>query len=255
MSKRLLLINLVLAVVAALVVADLVRELSGSRRLPAAPVPRVVPSAPAGDGTAAAPATVAPDARPQWNVIATRSLFNPSRTEAPTTPAVAAAPPPKLFLHGVVLDDGRSRAFLEDATSKKVFGYAIGDQIGGGRIETISADRVVIARPEGKVDVLLRDPSKPQPPAQPAVAGATPGLVPGAPVPAGSIPVSGRSNPFQNLIPPPATPPPTPPTPGQTVTPPSPQQPQRLFQGVSPDFFRRAPNPGNPEGTRPNQGG
>ena len=98
-----------------------------------------------------------PDQRPLYNVIAARSLFNPSRTETAAAPATAAAAAPKLFLHGVVLDDTRSRAFIEDPTSKKVFAYTVGDSGAGGKLETIKSDRVVIARPEGPVELLLRD--------------------------------------------------------------------------------------------------
>src|SRR5262249_3212205 len=142
MSRRFLLINVILVAVSALIVVDLVRELSASRRLPSAPVPRIVQPGPAAPGASAA-APAAADRRDQWNVIATKSLFTPSRPEPTAASAVAAAPPPpKLYLHGVVLDEGRSRAFLEDASTKKVFGYAIGDQIGGGRVDAISADRV-----------------------------------------------------------------------------------------------------------------
>jgi hypothetical protein len=60
--------------------------------------------------------------------------------------------------------DGRtSRAYPEDPVAKRPFGYAIGDTVSGGRLQSISADRVVIARPEGLVEVLLQDPAKPGP--------------------------------------------------------------------------------------------
>jgi hypothetical protein len=39
----------------------------------------------------------------------------------------------------------------------------MGDTVVGGRLQSISADRVVIARPEGLVEVLLQDPAKPRP--------------------------------------------------------------------------------------------
>jgi len=39
-----------------------------------------------------------------------------------------------------------------------VSGYSVGDAIGGGKIQKIADDRVLIARPEGMVEVLLQDP-------------------------------------------------------------------------------------------------
>jgi hypothetical protein len=68
-----------------------------------------------------------------------------------------------------MIDGDKSRAYLEEPPAKRVFGYAVGDTIAGGRLDSIRPDRVVIARPEGPVEVLLHDPSKPKPVA-PAVA-------------------------------------------------------------------------------------
>ena len=158
-----------------------------------------------------------PDQRPLYNVIAARNLFNPSRTETAAAPATAAAAAPKLFLHGVVLDDTRSRAFIEDPTSKKVFAYTVGDSGAGGKLETIKSDRVVIARPEGPVELLLRDPSRPQP-TPPAAA---PAAAPGRPGPAGTRPPATPLSPFLGAtpMPPPATAAPAPDTPARAPGP------------------------------------
>jgi len=93
-------------------------------------------------------------------VIPARNLFNPGRSETATAPAVAVAKP---ILHGVVITGAKSRAFLEDPAAKRVAGYSVGDTVGGGRIQKIADDRVVIARPEGLLEVLLKDPTKPRP--------------------------------------------------------------------------------------------
>jgi hypothetical protein len=93
-------------------------------------------------------------------VIAAQNLFNPARSE---TAGAAALPVVKPILHGVVIDGTKSRAFLEDPAVKRVSGYSVGDSVSGGRIQTIADDRVVIARPEGMMEVLLQDPSKPRP--------------------------------------------------------------------------------------------
>jgi hypothetical protein len=68
----------------------------------------------------------------------------------------------KSILHGVVIDGARSRAYLDDPVAKRVFGYAVGDTVAGGRLERILDDRVVIRGPAGVVEVLLQDPTKPQ---------------------------------------------------------------------------------------------
>jgi len=97
-------------------------------------------------------------------------------------------------LHGVVLREGAPIAYLEDPLTKRIAGYRIGDPIAGGTVQTISADAVVIARPDGVVDVRLRDPSKPRPPA-PAAGGQPP--VQGQPIPGvqGLPPVPGAVQP------------------------------------------------------------
>jgi hypothetical protein len=124
-------------------------------------------------------------------VIATRNLFSPTRTETPGTGVTGgpAIPVVKPSLHGVVLRDGAPIAYLEDPLTKRIAGYRIGDPIAGGTVQTISADAVVINRPDGAVDVRLRDPSKPRP-AIPPAAGQP--LVPGQTVTPGQQPVPGQ---------------------------------------------------------------
>src|SRR5207244_4056052 len=86
-------------------------------------------------------------------------------------------------LHGIVIESSRSRAFLEDPSVKRVAGYVVGDPVAGGTLQRITNDRVIIARPEGLIEVLLQDPTKPRPTlAAPSV----------APVPAGAPPVLGQ---------------------------------------------------------------
>ena len=192
MSRRVLALNVLLGLLGALCAAGLIRELLTPLPLPPPPTPRA----------AAAPA--APNPAPMavsaggYGTIASRNLFNPSRSEAPAGPVVAAGPKP--LLHGVVMDGATSRAYLEDPTVKRTFGYAVGDTVGGGRVQSISQDRVVIARPDGLVEVLLQDPAKPKP-AVPAAAAATttPPAVPAVPgVPASRIPAAPAAPPRAN---------------------------------------------------------
>src|SRR5438093_3386148 len=190
MPRRLLAVNVVLAGVSLLCVSLIVKQLIGSR--PAAPSRSRPPAA-----ALAAPQSAAGSPRlpaQAYSVIATRNLFSPTRSEMPGAgmaggPAVNVVKP---SLHGVVLRDGAPIAYLEDPLTKRIAGYRIGDPIAGGTVQTISADAVVIARPDGVVDVRLRDPSKPRPPA-PTPAGQQP--VPGQPPVPGQFPVPGGVQP------------------------------------------------------------
>ena len=247
MSRRLLALNVVLAGVSAVCIALVVKQLATSR---ATPPPRSRPpvaapggSAPAGD----------PRLPPQaYNVIAARNLFSPTRTETagPATASNAPSLVAKPSLHGVVLREGSPIAYLEDPLTKRIAGYRIGDPIAGGTVQTISADAVVITRPDGMVDVRLRDPSKPRPAPTP------PAGQPGAP---GQQPIPGQSPggqlPNQGLVPVPGGPQPLPPRaftpsgsplpPGQPMPPPaSIQQPTPGGQPIPLPFGRPAPSLG-----------
>lgn len=178
MSKGLGILNLGLGLVACLLVAGLARELLAAHPLPLSPGPRAARPVPA---PAAAPVTE-PASAAADGVIAAKNLFSPSRSDTPAGPVVA--PGPKPVLHGVVMDGPKSRAYLEDPVAKRTFGYAVGDTVGGGRVESIAADRVVIGRGDGVVELLLHDPSKPRPPpAATAQVPAPPSAV--APAPTG----------------------------------------------------------------------
>lgn len=163
--------NVLVAALGCVLAAGLVYQLSTERPLPAAPARRSSQSAMEAKGHPDKPR--APIAA--YSQIATKNLFSPGRSE---TVAVAAmvAPGSKPILHGVVVDGDRSRAFLEEPPARHVFGYSVGDIIAGGRLQTISPDRVVIVRPEGSVEVLLQDPSKPKEVATPTTGPAGDGV-------------------------------------------------------------------------------
>ena len=190
--RRFLALNVLLGLLAALCAAGLIRELTP---LPLPPPPTSRAAAPA---AVSVPAPTPAGSAGGYGVVATRNLFSPSRSEAPAGPVVAAGPKP--LLHGVVMNGAKSRAYLEDATVKRTFGYAVGDAVSGGRVQSISQDRVVIARPDGLVEVLLQDPAKPKL-ATPAAAAALtpPPAVPPAPgVPASRVPAAPTVPPRAN---------------------------------------------------------
>lgn len=233
MPRRLLVLNVVLGLVSLAFAVGIVRSLLVKRPLPGPTVARTAVAPP--PAVSAAPTELGPEA---FAAIAAQNPFNPGRSETATTASVAVVKP---ILHGIVIQGAVSRAFLEDPSVKRVSGYSVGDTVGGGRIQKIADDRVVIARPEGMVEVLLQDPSKPRPaPAAAAVPVVTavpgqpaPGLAPPAPPDRGT-PTSMIPGP---LVPPPLTPQVAPvPAPG-TV----PGQPPTI-----PSQLRRRPLPSQP---------
>jgi len=256
MPSRLRVINVVLAGISLVCVGLIVKQLVGT------PPTVASRSRPPADGPAASPG-----AEPQrlpaqaYSMIASRNLFSPTRTETPGT-GLAGGPTinvVKPSLHGVVLRDGAPIAYLEDPLTKRIAGYRIGDPIAGGTVQTISADAVVIARPDGVVDVRLRDPSKPRPPAPtPAGQQPVPGQlpVPGQPPVPGQFPVPGGVQPpTPQPMPGVLGPAPRVPPPGPQVIPPGQTAPgfpsPAPFPRPSPSLGRRLPaapiDPNNPQ--------
>jgi len=211
LSTRALALNVILAGLAAFFAVSLVRDLTHSRPLPAPSALRR-PQAPA-SALGPTESAMAGETLGAYNVIVAKHLFNPSRSEATAAAATPTLPPPvKPMLLGVVVDGPKSRAYLEDPGTKRVFGYQLGDTVVGGRLDQITDDKVVIVRPDGPMEVLLRDPSKPKP--APPAAGA-PGRAPQATAPPRPENLSGAGRP------------PVPPRPTRRLPTEQPQEPQR----------------------------
>jgi hypothetical protein len=234
MPKKLLIVNALLIAIAAGSTAYIARQLA---------VPMPMPVLKDRPGAAATTSPVPVDdtrgaGAGAYNTVATRNLFSPTRSEAPPTTGTASASPavkPNLF--GVVLREGAPIAYLEDPTTKRVAGYRVGDNVAGGTVQTISADTVVINRPDGKLDVRLRDPARPRPASVPAAAG----LVPGGQVGQPGVPVA----PMPGVIPPVASPGVTP-APGVPVLPQQPGVAQPTVPGMlTPQTPGRRPLPPN----------
>jgi hypothetical protein len=248
MPRKFAALNVVLAALSAVLIAYIVRQLVaptplpvGGRRAAATtvvPPPVETPRAPAG----------------AYTVVAARNLFNPSRSDSGAGITTTAAMPmvrPNLF--GIVVRDGGSIAYLEDPVTKRVVGYRVGDKVIGGTVQTIKSDSVVIERPEGPVDVRLRDPGRPRAVAAPGTGGAMPQLPgmgqpsqPAAAVLPGVIPPATAS-PLPAQVPQPQVPQ-TVQQPGAAGTPPAmitpPVGPRRP---LPPNLLRRMP-PGAGDG-------
>jgi hypothetical protein len=183
-TRRLVLLNVLVVLLGCLFAAAVAREIMTPRPLPPAGAPRsAAPAAVAAPAPRAAP----PVGSGAYLGIVSKNLFSPSRSEGPGASITVG---PKPVLQGVVMDGPRSRAYLEDPSAKRTYGYAVGDSVAGGRVQSINGDRVIISRPDGRIEVLLQDPDKPKPepetPAPMPPGGAPPG-VPGqggAPAPA-----------------------------------------------------------------------
>jgi hypothetical protein len=189
MPKKLLIINALLLAIAIGSVVFIVRHLAEPMPMPQATrrPPVTAPAKPE------EPPSPGPGA---YGTVAARNLFSPTRTEAPAPAVTAAASPaikPNLF--GVVLREGAPIAYLEDPSTKRVAGYRVGDNVAGGTVQTISSEGVVITRPDGKLDVRLRDPARPRPAPVPAaaVAPGASGVQPGSAALPGVIPPAGAA--------------------------------------------------------------
>lgn len=223
MPRRLLVLNVLLAAIAVGAGAFIVSEVTTP--------PRTAPLRARTSPEATAPAPPAEKAPPApagaYSAVASRNLFSPTRTEAPVASQASrqAAAMPKPTLHGVVLRDGTPVAYLEDPMTKRVAGYRLGDSVAGGTVKAINADHVVLNRPEGAVDVRLRDPAKPRPAAPPGTAGQPTRQPPGSSGTASGTVIPGQPA-FQ---------------PGQTLQPGQvPIPPRRM---LPPNVLRRVPPP------------
>jgi hypothetical protein len=110
---------------------------------------------------------VAQNSRPRgvYDVIATRTLFHPDRSEPTRSDANTQIlpPAPTLALYGVVITGDTRLAYLQDLATKQILGYKTGEKLAGGQVERIEFDRVVIMRAEGPLELMLHRPKEPRP--------------------------------------------------------------------------------------------
>jgi type II secretory pathway component PulC len=103
--------------------------------------------------------------RSSYDVIATRNLFDPNRSDAKNLTAIVETLPPAstLLLHGVVISEDTRHAYLEDTATKRIVDYKIGDRVAGGEVQQIEPDRVIIMRAGGPIEVKLHDANRSRP--------------------------------------------------------------------------------------------
>jgi len=157
MSRPVLVLNILMA---GLSVFFLVRIADAVFR-PGPALPLRVASSPAPVNVAVADSS---RSRTAYDLIPARNLFHPDRAQPKRSDALGALPvAPALLLYGVVWSEENPIAYVEDPTSKKIFGYKTGDAMAGGYIERIEMDRIIIHRQDGPLEVMLRAPNKPRP--------------------------------------------------------------------------------------------
>jgi len=190
MSRSLLALNILLAGLSLFFVIRITDMVL--RHGPALPI-RVASSASSAISVSL-PMAAGPRSSAADDLIAARNLFHPDRAQPKRSDAlVGVSPAASLMLYGVVGSEDNPLAYVEDPSTKKIFGYKRGDAMAGGFIERIEPDRIVIQRTGGPVEILLRAPNKPRAPVSevPPVAS-TPTLPPSQPTPAPTDGSQGR---------------------------------------------------------------
>jgi colicin import membrane protein len=129
---------------------------------PPAPAAGVTTSGGAGRSGGGSPA--APGAAPPASGSATSASGPAPAAPEPRARSAPGATEP-LRLQGIVMVDGVAVAYIEEPAARPVRGYRVGDPVGDGRVEAISADTVVIRRPSGQVELKITP--RPGAPAKP----------------------------------------------------------------------------------------
>jgi hypothetical protein len=163
MSPPLLVLNLFMAGLSVFFVITIVHSpLAPDSRAPSLITGRALAVAASREHDLAAPR---PPRGGAYDVIATRNLFDPNRSDAKNLGAIVETPPPTAApaLYGVVISEDTRLAYLEDPTTKRIVGYKIGDKLAGGQVQRIEPDRVVIMRAGGVTEVMLHDATRPLP--------------------------------------------------------------------------------------------
>jgi hypothetical protein len=84
--------------------------------------------------------------------VAIGSRPSAAQTAAPRAASQAEGPAPRLI--GVVIgQDGRGRAYLQDAQTGSVRAYEVGEAVGDARVVAIEPDRVVLDRSGSRIDI------------------------------------------------------------------------------------------------------
>lgn len=148
-----------------------------------------------------------------YAVIGDQNLFHPERIVPPEKKEEKAVPKPDLILYGTLITDQISIAFVEDRKAprttpgrgKRQTTLHKGDQLSGYILREIEANRIVFAKGEEKIVVLLEDGEKRKTATETQISPATSGMMPGIPQPLASSPakagmISGSSQQATPLV-------------------------------------------------------
>jgi len=94
---------------------------------------------------------------PDYNVIAQKDLFRPSRSIPPVVQEKVEQFIPSPKLYGTIITNNEKGAILEDPISKVKRFYHINDTIAGFTVSDVQEDKVVLLRGEKKTEVKLRE--------------------------------------------------------------------------------------------------
>lgn len=188
-------------------------------------------------------------------VVADQNLFHPERKIPPEKKEEAALPKPDFILFGTLITPNLKMAYLEDKKApvstpgrgKRQVALKKGESLSGYTVKEIMANKVIMARGEETLTVLLEDPKAPKTreagvatSSQPQAPGA-PGT-PGKPAPMSQPQAPQMGQPSKQPI-----------SPGQGAFPGMPVTPTPMPSGIGPPPMPSAPPGGGTSPTFPSR--
>ncbi|MHB8770468.1 MAG: hypothetical protein ACYC7J_05690 [Syntrophales bacterium] len=188
-----------------------------------------------------------------YAVVSDKNLFHPERKIPSEKQPEKTVPKPDVYLHGTLITEDGSIAFIEDRKApystpgrgKRQTVLKKGDVLSGYTLGEIAANRIVFFKGEDRVVVMLDDRAKKraEPPAAPAsLRSSAAGMPPVQPMAASPSPAAPASAPVAGA-----------PTAAVAVPPPR-SSPQPAFSASSPPTPRSTPSLGQETPSRPGIG-
>jgi hypothetical protein len=128
-------------------------------------------------------------------LIGDQNLFHPDRIIPPEKKEEKAVPKPDLILYGTLITDQLSMAFIEDRKAPKTTPgrgkrqtiLHKGDQVSGYILREVEAGRIILAKGEERLIVLLEDGEKRKTVTETQISPATAGMISGSPQQAAAV--------------------------------------------------------------------